>query len=127
MSLFPYGWPLWQECTLAQLREPLENAMRPVGGVWPYLGRPCPLFRFYQPSCAAGHVGRVNGVHGRVPRHPRGVGRLEPVSGAAVDAGGLQNIRHMLGVIDTIELILQLSGDIHLDEVYIVCHGVAIS
>src|SRR5438309_669851 len=113
MSLFPYGGTLWMECGMGegpggeagclrsmeslgtrtrsaprlQLHEPPENAMRPVGGVRPYRGRPRPLFRFCQPSCAVGHVRRVNVVHGGVPRHPRGVGRLEPIAGTAMDAG----------------------------------------
>src|SRR5436309_754251 len=101
--------------------------MRPVGGMWPYPGGPRPLFRFRQPSSAAGHVGRVNVIHGGVTRQPSGVGGLEPVAGAAMDAGSLQNIGYMLGIIDPIELVFQFSGNIHLDEVYIVCHGAATS
>src|SRR5262249_18407468 len=47
--------------------------------------------------------------------------------GAAMHAGRLQNIGHMLGVVDTIELVLQSSGDIHLDKVDIVGHGAVTS
>src|SRR5207244_6560205 len=72
--------------------KPLQDTMRPVDGMWPYLGGPRPLFRFRQPSGAAGHVGRVNVIHGGVTRHPSGVSGLEPVAGAAMDAGSFQNI-----------------------------------
>jgi hypothetical protein len=44
-----------------------------------------------------------------------------------MDAGRLQNVGYVLGVIDAIEFIFQFGGDIHLDEVNIVCHGVATS
>src|SRR5262249_50875428 len=88
-----------------------------------YRGRPGSLFRFRQPSCTGGHGGRVNSVHGSVTRHPRGVGGLEPIAGAAMDTGGLQDIGHMLGVVDAIELVLQFSGNVHLDKVDIVSHG----
>jgi hypothetical protein len=40
-----------------------------------------------------------------------------------MDAGNLHNIGHMLGVIDPIELVFEMGGDIHLDKVDVVCHG----
>src|SRR5437870_369887 len=96
--------------------------MRSVGGVRPYLGGPRPLFRFRQPSGAAGHVGRVNVVHGGVPGHPRGVGGLEPVASTAMDARRLENIGDVFGIVDPIKLVFEFGGDIHLDEVDIVGH-----
>src|SRR5712692_7486779 len=96
-----------------QLRETLENAMRPVGGVRPYLGGPLSLFRFRQPAGATGHVGRGKVVYGGVPRHSSGVVVFNPVADTAMDARGFQNIGPMLGVIDPIKLVFHVDGDIH--------------
>src|SRR5215831_12834227 len=95
---------------LLPLRQPLKDTMRPVGGVRPYLGGPRPLFRFRQPSSAAGHVGRVNVVYGGVPGHPRGVGGFEPVAGTTMDTRCLHNVGDVFGIIYAIELVFEFGG-----------------
>src|SRR5579863_5298635 len=96
-----------------------HHGVRPVGGVRPDLRCPVADLGCLQPSWAFHGIGGIHLVQREVACHAVLVGLFQHIARAATDARNLQDLRHVLSVVDTVEVSLVLGGNIHLHHVYV--------
>src|SRR6266851_10280287 len=91
----------------------LKDRVLAIGRVRPDLGLPLAEVGSLLPGRAVDDLGRIDLVDRQVARHRRDRRMLEPIARAGADPGDLEDRRHVILVIDAVEIGFEVLGDVH--------------